>query len=190
VAILGPGGNWSRNSDADRKAIPAIVPAEAAYPQHGFKAGHLLNAEFGGSGSDANNLTILSSAANSAMRAFDNAIKAAVTTTLKHAYTCANNAGIDVTTLTYGIRLTITTTGGFWSNHAGHPGYLLANNVTCVAAIVGEPAIPALEAVLAGQYGTARVNDHAQLMVRLAADIATLRNQVAAANAVGNVANP
>jgi hypothetical protein len=187
TVVLGPGGYVSTNSDADRSVIPEILLAEAAYPAHTFKAGHLINAEFGGAGDDADNLTILTTAANSSMRAFDNAIKNCLTTTLTAAYTCMNNVGLDVTTTTYGIQLTIATNGGWWPAAPGHPGFLVTTGVTCVAAIVNEPAIPALEGILTGLYGANRVPTHPNLMVQLAAMIAQLQVQVAAANAAGVV---
>ncbi|HEX5406130.1 MAG TPA: hypothetical protein VFX16_27965 [Pseudonocardiaceae bacterium] len=190
TAILGPGGYVSRNSDADRAALPAIVNAEAAYPAHTFKAGHLLNAEFGGAGDDSDNLTILSTGANSRMRAFDNAIKDAVTLTLKTAYRAINNMGIDVTNLGYGIQVTITTAAGFWSNNVAQAGYLISNGVTCVAAIVGEPVPANLEAALTATYQAARVNTHAALMLTLQTAINDLQGEVAAANALGAVVNP
>lgn len=187
TVVLGPGGYVSTNSDADRSVLPEIVQAEAAYPAHTFKAGHLINAEFGGAGDDADNLTILTTAANSSMRSFDNAIKNCLTTTLTSAYTCMNNVGLDVTTMTYGIQLDIATNGGWWPAAPGHPGFLVTTGVTCVATIVNEPAIPALEAILTGLYGANRVPTHAQLMVQLAAMIAQLQAQVAAANLMGVV---
>lgn len=187
--VLGPGGYTSTNSKADRNAIPAITQAETFYNRQ-FKAGHLLNEEFGGSGSDGDNLTILSNAANSAMRAFDEAIKRSVQTTLLTAYTCANNVGIDVANLDYGIQLDITTDEpNFWSNAAGHAGYVITTGVLGVATIVGEPVLANLETDLTNQYGAARVHNHANLMAQLAAAITALQNEVVVANAVGMIPN-
>lgn len=190
TVVLGPGGYVSKNSDADRSAIPAILAAEAAGYPHTFKAGHLLNAEFGGSGDDPDNLTILTTAANSAQRSFDEAVKLAVQTTLTHAYTVINSMGIDVSTLGYGIQVTITAQPTFWSNVVGNPGYLITDGLTCQAAIVGEPAIATLEGVLTATYGAARVPNHANLVATLNGHIATLQNDVAAANMQGVVNNP
>jgi hypothetical protein len=187
TVVLGPGGYVSTNSDADRSVIPEILQAELAYPAHTFKAGHLLNAEFGGSGSDAANLTILTTAANSAMRAFDNAIKNCVITPFTNAYTAMNNVGIDVTTLTYGIQLTITTNGGWWAAAPGHHGFLVTTGVTCVAAVVNEPTVAGLENTLTGLYGANRVPGHANLMAQLVVDMAAVQSQVAAATAAGVV---
>jgi hypothetical protein len=187
TVVLGPGGYVSKNSDADRTAIPAILAAETGYPGHTFKAGHLLNAELGGSGSDPGNLMILTTAANSAQRAFDDPIKASVQTTLTHAYTAMNNMGIDVTTIGYGIFLTITANASYWSNNPADGGYAVPDGFTCTAAIVGEPVPATLEATLTGLYGPTRVATHANLMVTLNGHIANLQTEVAAANLVGTI---
>lgn len=188
TVTLGPGGVIPGNSDADRSVIPAIVAAEATYGP--LKAGHLLNAEFGGAGADPDNLTILSTGANGRMRGFDNTIKAAVMGNLTTAYRCANRMGVDVQALGYGIAFTVTAGGGFWSNVVGHAGYPVVNQVTCHAVIVAEPTQAGIEALLTGRWGADRVHNHAALMQQLLTAVAALRAEVAAANNVGVVPNP
>ncbi|MBB4905475.1 hypothetical protein [Actinophytocola algeriensis] len=187
TVVLGPGGYVSMNSDADRTAIPAILAAETDHPGHTFKAGHLLNAELGGSGSDPDNLIILTTAANNAQRAFDDPIKASIQTTLTHAYTAMNNMGLDVTTIGYGISLTITANASYWSNNPAHGGYAVPDGFTCTAAVVGEPVPAHLEAALTGLYGPTRVANHANLKATLNRHIANLQNEVAAANLGGTI---
>jgi hypothetical protein len=190
VATLGPGAYRSMNSDADRTAIPAIVQAEQAYLGHTFKAGHLLNAEFGGPGNNAANLTILTTTANAGMRAFDNAIKDAITLHLTAAYTAMNNMGLDVTDFDYGVEVTITTDSTFWSNVATDAGYLICDGVTGLAVIENEPTAADLETALTVRWGTDRVGNHAQLLAQFTTAVGNLQNKVTAANAIGHVPNP
>ena len=65
------------NTNAVATLPPAIKSARAKYPGKHFKAGHLLNAAFGGPGNKAKNLTILSASGNSKHKRFDNNIKEA-----------------------------------------------------------------------------------------------------------------
>jgi hypothetical protein len=95
-AILGPKASWlNTNSDADANRPAAIRAARRGLPEASFKAGHLLNACFGGSGVDPKNLTILSAAGNSACRGFDEKIKLALVQ-LRNAYAAMWQDGIDV----------------------------------------------------------------------------------------------
>jgi hypothetical protein len=78
IARLGPLSLHSRNSDANRNLPGGIAAARIAYPGSNFKAGHMINAEFGGNGQAVNNLTILSSKGNTRMTRLDNNVKRAV----------------------------------------------------------------------------------------------------------------
>ncbi len=107
TATLGPTGSWlGQDSDANA-ALPAYIrTARGKYPGSNFKAGHLLNACFGGDGNDAANLTILSATGNSNHKAFDEPVKQAVAK-LKQAYHVLWEADIDVTTVGIGIDVSI-----------------------------------------------------------------------------------
>ncbi|MDI1312052.1 hypothetical protein [Prosthecobacter sp.] len=78
TAVLGPNGYLSVNTDAASNKPSGITAARKKYPQYGFKAGHLLNATFGGDGKDANNLMILTASANVKCNKFDNRVKEAI----------------------------------------------------------------------------------------------------------------
>lgn len=77
-ATVSPRGFTEVESDADSNLPSAIKTARRAYSAKSFKAGHLLNAQFGGSGTDSKNLTILTAAANGSHKAFDNPLKEAL----------------------------------------------------------------------------------------------------------------
>lgn len=188
TATLGPAAYRSMNSDADRQALPAIVDAEAAYSQ-GFKAGHLLNAEFGGPGNDPGNLTILTNSANSANRTFDNRIKDAVTGPLEKAYRCINDMGLDASLQTYGIAMTIAIGNSFWSTNPAEVGYLIADTVTWSAQVVGVPTQANLEAQLTAAYQGQRVGNHQSLMDDLTEYIKQVQGFVDTANANGVLDN-
>lgn len=188
VATLGPAGAVSKDSDADRSKLPKIIDAEQDYDET-FVAGHLLNAQFGGSGTDPTNLTILTQSANHSMCTFDNAIASALREPLTHAYECVNSMGLDVSTLGYGIQVTVTADDAFWSDDQSQSGYLITTGVTSVAVIVAEPDPHALENALTQRYGQNRVTKHGTHMANLEGAIASLRERVADANNSGRVDN-
>jgi len=64
------------NADANRPG--GMRGARTQFPEESFKAGHILNAEFGGSGTSNANLIILTAAGNAAHRAFDQPVKHAI----------------------------------------------------------------------------------------------------------------
>jgi hypothetical protein len=142
---LGPSGYISRNSDSVAHLPRAIVKARE---RHGiaFVAGHLLNAEFGGDGTDPLNLTILTPAANGAHKAFDTPVKNAVGA-LRHVYEAIFAMGIDVRSLTYGIAITVATTGDPWGDD--FPDSCITSELTCSAQLVNVPDVAQL---LADRY--------------------------------------
>ncbi|OEK00186.1 hypothetical protein BFP97_01050 [Roseivirga sp. 4D4] len=102
-AILGPTGSYlSVRSDANPKLPSAIVPARKKMPKCSFKAGHLLNAQFGGDGTKRSNLTILSSKGNANHKAFDEPVKKALLK-LKDAYKLLWEDNVDVKSVKIGI---------------------------------------------------------------------------------------
>lgn len=64
-AILGPWSLNPQNSDAKSTLPSGISLARDTHKDYTFIAGHLLNAQLGGPGTDYKNLTILTSSANS-----------------------------------------------------------------------------------------------------------------------------
>jgi hypothetical protein len=144
-AVLGPGAYLSGNSDSDPRLPSAIDRARDTYGI-GFFSGHLLNAELGGDGKNTRNLTILTPAANSAHKGFDDNVKFAVAE-LKKAYTQLTRLGIDVRKLKYGIRVDVKTVDTVWADT--YPGLCISNGLECEAEVVGVPDPDALAADVA-----------------------------------------
>lgn len=107
TATLGPTGSYLNDrSDANPKLPSAICDARKRYPECCFKAGHLLNAQFGGAGNDPKNLTILSATGNANQKAFDEPVKRAVEN-LKKAYYIIWESGKDISNIEVGIEVKI-----------------------------------------------------------------------------------
>jgi hypothetical protein len=140
-AILGPGALLSANSDAVSTLPAAIRSVRRAYPEETFAAGHLLNAELGGDGTTAKNLTILTSSANGGYKNFDNNVKSAVGQ-LKKAYASMNKLGIDVSKLKYGIQVDVTVNDDWWGED--YPDNCVSTGVVGTAVVSGEPDVDAL----------------------------------------------
>lgn len=140
-AVLGPGALLSVNSDAVSTLPSAITAVRGAYPDVTFAAGHLLNAELGGDGTTARNLTILTSSANGGYKKFDNNVKHAVER-LKKAYGTMNRLGIGVTALTYGIKVDIEVNDAWWGTT--YPDNCVSTGVVGTAAVFDEPDVQAL----------------------------------------------
>lgn len=121
-------------TDADPSLPRAIAGARKAYPKLAFKAGHLLNADFGGAGSDPANLTILTAAGNSAHRGFDNPVKAALAA-LGNAYRAMWNDGIKIEDEQTGIAVRVAVTGNAWGP-SGIDRYIF-DELTCTASPTG-----------------------------------------------------
>ncbi|MBN3853211.1 hypothetical protein G3N59_07475 [Paraburkholderia sp. Ac-20340] len=77
TALLGPdlGDGQRRGSPTNATSLQPLMGLLNANSVKRWKAGHLLNAEFGGSGIDDENLTPLTTAANNAHRVFEGHIK-------------------------------------------------------------------------------------------------------------------
>lgn len=139
-ATLGPTGSWlGQNSDANAALPRHIRAAREKYPDSHFKAGHLLNACFGGDGNNAANLTILSATGNANHKAFDEPVKHAVAL-LRKAYHILWKADIDVTTVGIGIYVTIEVDiDNPWPNETKiFSGLNCAASVTDTAAVLGD----------------------------------------------------
>lgn len=134
TAILGPNSNKDMGTDADSSLPAAIGSARGKYPEHHFKAGHLVNADFYGTGLFSSNLTILTAAANRNMQSFDNDIKHAVGY-LKRLYEALSEEYVDISKLTYGIHISVEVSDEKWGND--YPDNCIAKRVTCVASVYG-----------------------------------------------------
>lgn len=139
-AILGPLGFWDRNSDANPRLPPAIDDARAAYPNETFIAGHLLNATFGGPGTQSKNITILTSSANSAMKSFDNPLKQAVMW-LKSVYEKLSHLYCPIDTLKLGIEITVSTSGEGYTWTDDRPGKYISQFIHCNARVKGSSKV-------------------------------------------------
>lgn len=137
VAFLGPLSLRSVNSDANASLPPGIIAARVAYPRAYFKAGHMINACFGGNGQKSNNLTILTSSANTAMTAFDNRVKDAVRE-LYRLFSAFHRAKIAINDIgTCRIRLEVRVSALKWG--ASAPDKYIANNVYVRASFRNNP---------------------------------------------------
>ncbi len=133
-AILGPNCLLSTNSDADPSLPTSIIAARAKY-DHVFKAGHLLNAQFGGDGKNRENLMILTSSANVQFNAFDNCVKNALNE-LKHIYEFLCKNYVNMKLITLGIKVDITASHDMWG--ASMPEKHIHKGATLSAKIVNE----------------------------------------------------
>lgn len=77
TALLGPdlGDGQPRGTPTNANSLQPVMRLLNANSHKRCKAGHLLNADFGGSGTSDNNLTPLTTAANNAHRVFEGHIK-------------------------------------------------------------------------------------------------------------------
>ncbi|HEX3647196.1 MAG TPA: hypothetical protein VHV49_02155 [Pseudonocardiaceae bacterium] len=187
TATLGPGGVLDKKSDADRALLPHIDSIEAAYGT-GFMAGHLLNACFGGSGTDGRNLTALTDSANSAHRGFDENVKRAGGALFK-AYETIMGMGIDITTLTYGIKVVVST-DGWWSDDHTEWGYYVCDKLVCSAQVVQKPTLAALRTLIDARQGVGnRVRGHDDLEDQLLDEMQSVQDHVDLANQADEVPN-
>lgn len=187
TAILGPGGVLSVNSKADRSALPHIDDAEQDYGRS-FKAGHLLNACFGGSNTNPANLTALTSSANTSHKSFDENVKRAGAALVK-AYEAMMRMGLDVDAVEYGISVEVST-DGWWTDDATDPGYYVCDKLLCAADVVNVPDLTALEADLDDTHGVGnRLDGHPKFVRELQAAIASVQRMVDAANAAHTIPN-
>lgn len=141
AAVLGPDSYNPRSNDADSDKPLGSKPAREKYRKAGFKAGHMLNCEFGGDGSSWKNLTILSARANTAMTKHDNALKRACAE-LKKFYEVLHKAGVDGSQLNCGIEVTIQVSSSKWGDDS--PDCYIAKTITMSARITNTPNLNTL----------------------------------------------
>ncbi|MFH8974264.1 DUF4157 domain-containing protein [Streptomyces sp. NPDC017890] len=133
TATLGPNGLFDMGTDADSSLPRAIRKARDSYGIN-FKAGHLLNAEFGGTGRHAANLTILTPTANRLHQSFDNPVKSAVRR-LRRVYELMADMYLPVNELDYGISVSVSVSQTKWDS--GSPGKYITTQLHCQADVTG-----------------------------------------------------
>ena len=132
------------NTNAVASLPPGIKAARAKYPDKHFKAGHLLNAAFGGPGNNSKNLTILSASGNSRHKRFDNNVKEAFRQLTK-AYEALCSMGLppDEATLTVMIKVK---TRGEWDDVL--PDKSIATHLMCKATLLARTDVDGAIAAL------------------------------------------
>ncbi|MGW0708012.1 eCIS core domain-containing protein [Streptomyces sp. NPDC002643] len=184
-AVLGPNGYSSRGTDADSTLPPAIVQARRDYGIR-FIAGHLLNSDFGGSGTDSKNLTILTPGANSRMKGFDDPVKVAAET-LRKVYVGLSRLYCPVDLLAYGIEIEVSTSGPEYVWDDSYPGNCISQFVHCRAGVIGGSAIDDwYEDYLNGGARDRRSDD---LWAEVLANAALVRRLVRQANRYVTISN-
>lgn len=113
--ILGPNGYLSVNTDAASNKPSGITEARKKYPKYAFKAGHLLNATFGGDGKDSKNLIILTASANVKCNKFDNLVKRAIEE-LRRLYELLCKNYVAISQIKFGIQVKVTVGVSTWGS--------------------------------------------------------------------------
>jgi hypothetical protein len=160
TAVLGPNGFKDWKSDADPSLPRGIKEARDTYPEAFFKAGHLLNANFGGSGTTAANLTILSAAGNGSHKGFDNNVVRAVGS-LKRLYELLANNYVDVARVRYGIAVKVETSGQWGSDT---PDSYICEELVCSAKMWGKLDLNDLQDTNGGEIDRSGFEDDALLL--------------------------
>lgn len=138
-AILGPRSLFGMGTDADSR-LPAAIDDARSHYRIPFIAGHLLNADFGGDGTAAANLTILTPRANSAHKRFDNPIKTAVGY-LKNVYEHLSRLYVPIDRLSYGIAVKIGVSGPSYVWDSRYPGNCISQYLSCEARVMKEAQV-------------------------------------------------
>ncbi|MFK0118467.1 DUF4157 domain-containing protein [Streptomyces sp. NPDC090994] len=133
TATLGPNGYFGMGTDANSNLPSSINKARRTY-SIAFKAGHLLNADFGGTGRDAANLTILTPTANRLHQSFDNPVKNAVYM-LRRVYELMADMYLPVDRLDYGVSVSVRVSDTKWDAHS--PGKYITTQLYCDAGVTG-----------------------------------------------------
>ena len=139
---LGPTGLVEMGTDANPNLPKAIKDARTKYPGKYFKAGHLLNADLGGDGQNAKNLTILTASANTSQQGFDNPVKRAVSQLYKlysAIYDDPSKPSIDG--IKCGIKVEVSVSDEKW--HAtDSPDNSIAESISFKATLTGTGTLP------------------------------------------------
>lgn len=122
------------NTNAVASLPPAIKAARVKYPGKHFKAGHLINAAFGGPGNTSKNLTILSASGNGRHKRFDNNIKEAFRLLTK-AYEVLCSMGLPPDEAALSVMIKVKTKGA-WDDEE-QPDKSIATHLICKALLVG-----------------------------------------------------
>jgi hypothetical protein len=185
--ILGPqaGVEWVMDSDAVSTLPPAISDVRRRYPEYGWKAGHVINANFGGDGSDFKNMTCLTASANGQQNGFDGPV-ARARTALHKAYSIMRECGADHTFFSeqkFGIMVTGEPSDDTWD--ADYPGNCISNTLNLRAEVVNPPSRADLRRVMGASRSNNLENDIAAVLEA----IETVHEEVREANASEAVTN-
>jgi hypothetical protein len=142
TVTLGPKQQFGQTGTNATATFPyALADASLAYAgQYVFKSGHVLNADFGGPNA-ANNMTILTSSANTQQTKFDNNIKNArnaLYNVYKAVASCGPTSATFFSAIGYGIAIDIQMGGGTWG--PAYPDDCISNQMDLNAVVVNEAA--------------------------------------------------
>jgi len=122
--------------------------------KHHWKSGHVINADFGGYGGSDENMTCLTSSANTQQTAFDNNVKKA-RMYLHKFYTALRDKGMKQSSyfasLKYGIKVSIELSDETWGD--AYPWNCVSKTMTLDAEILNEPAEDDVRAALGADAG-------------------------------------
>ncbi len=145
------------NTNAVASLPPGIKDARAKYPGKHFKAGHLLNAAFGGPGNKARNLTILSASGNSRHKRFDNNIKEAFRLLTK-AYEVLCSMGLPPDEAVLSVMIKVKAKGA-WDD-VELPDRSICTHLSCKAVLTGQADVDGAIKALAVQPSAALVSTY------------------------------
>ena len=143
TVTLGPlAGFTDVNSGTDAEAVwpSAIEDVRAKIQGYTWISGHVINADFGGFGGSDENMTCLTSSANSQQKAFDSNVKHA-RTYLHQVYTALREAGKKSDFFSgfgYGIELELEMSDATWGRK--YPYNCVSNTMSLAATVVNEPS--------------------------------------------------
>ena len=142
--VLGPLVGWPEpqlGTDAEAKYPSAIIDVKKQIDngKYHWKSGHVINADFGGYGKSNENMTCLTSSANTSQTAFDNNIKKA-RSSLHKVYRALRLAGLRddfFADLRYGIEIKIEMSDDAWGDT--YPHNCVSNTMSLRATILNAP---------------------------------------------------
>lgn len=145
------------NTNAMASLPPGIKEAREKYPGKHFKAGHLLNAAFGGPGNKPKNLTILSASGNSRHKRFDNNIKEAFRLLTK-AYEALCSMGLPPDQAALCVMIKVRAKGA-WDDEE-LPDRLICTHLSCKAQLLGQSDVASAIKALPVEPGPALMSTY------------------------------
>lgn len=189
--ILGPqaGVERSMDSDAESTLPTAIGKVREDYPGYGWKAGHVINANFGGDGTNYANMTCLTASANGQQNGFDLPV-ARARTALHKAYSIMRQCGVKSPFFLkqgFGIKVTGKTSDGTWGSH--YPGNCISNTLNLRAEVVNAPSADVLRRVMLVPASRNLENDIAEVLKTIEAVEAAVHEANSAATVTNERSN-